>query len=141
MSLSKGRPGKRAKGKKRKEAGACQSLKCTETTFFLGGGGYFPTVTWPVIWSKCFKQSINFTRKCGFYFKTLPLTAMWKWNVALATRGTAAWESERVIKLTEGVIAQWLHCSVEPVFSSLGGLIRLIMVGWGLFWLLLFLFY
>lgn len=94
--------------KKRKEAGASQSLRCTETTFLFFFFD-FPTVTRPVIWGKCFKKSIIITRKCGFYSKTLPTTAMWKWNVALATRGTAAWESERDIKLTEGVIAQRPH--------------------------------
>lgn len=101
----KGQIWKKGRRKKEKKPERVSAWNAQKQLFF---GGDFPTVTRPVIWGKCFKQSF-FTRKCGFYFKTLPTTAMWKWNVALATRGTAAWESERVIKLTEGVIAQWLH--------------------------------
>lgn len=103
----KGQIWKKSKRKKKKRSQSESEPEMHRNNFFFFLD--FPTVTRPVIWGKCFKKSIIFTRKCGFYSKTLPTTAMWKWNVALATRGTVAWESKRDIKLTEGVIAQWPH--------------------------------
>lgn len=63
-----------------------------------------------------------FEAECHFYQEMWFLLQNLKWNVALATGETAAWESERDINLTEGMIAQWLCFSVKDsrdIFNKL----------------------